>query len=104
MFAVVKIAGKQYKVTEGAEIIVDSIEGEAGSRVTFTDVLLTEKNGISKVGTPLVAGTSIVATIVAQMQGEKIDVRRYKSKVRERRHIGFRAQQTKLHIETIKGA
>lgn len=101
MFVVVSISGKQYKVTPGQIVEVNKIDGKAGDTVTFAEVLLTEENGKTQVGTPTVSGVTVTAKIIDQGKGEKVDVMRFKSKVRERKHIGFRPQITKLQIVSI---
>lgn len=101
MFAVVKIGSAQYKVAVGDEIDVALMDGEAGASVTFSEVLLVNENDETKIGTPIVKGAKVKATVVLHFKGEKVDVRRFKSKVRERRHVGFRPQLTKLRITDI---
>lgn len=102
MFAVVKIGGKQYKVEKGMRLSVERLEGNVGDSVTLPHVLLLSGDGGEvDVGTPTVKGMSVTAKIVEQGKGEKIQVRRYKSKVRYRKHIGFRAQLTTLEITGI---
>lgn len=102
MFAVVRIGSSQYKVSVGDVIDVARMPGDVGETITVSDVLLLyDDGGKTKVGKPTVKGASVEAKIEAQYKGEKIDVRRFKSKVRERKHIGFRAQLTKLLITTI---
>ncbi len=101
MFAVVTIAGKQYTVKAGDVIEVDRIDGKEGDTLTFDHVLLTADSKATNVGTPTVSGAKVKTKILAQEKGEKIDVRRYKSKVRSRRQIGFRPQLTKLEIVAV---
>lgn len=101
MFAVVTISGKQYSVAKGDVIVVDNLDGVAGDTLTFDHVLLTGEKDTVIVGTPVVSGIVVTAKILAQEKGEKIDILRYKQKVRHRRHIGFRARQTKLEIVSI---
>jgi len=102
MFAVVTITGKQYKVSVGQTILVDKLEGKAGDSVTFDHVLLTNDKGKTSVGTPLIPGVKVKGKIIAQEQGEKVEVRRYKSKVRYRRQNGFRADLTRIEIVSIQ--
>lgn len=102
MFAIVAISGKQYEVTAGQIIEVDRLDGEVGAELEFGDVLLLEDGKTSKIGTPFVSGVKVKAKIIDNFKGEKIEVSRYKSKVRHRRHIGFRPLLTKLEIVTIK--
>ena len=104
MFAVVKITGKQYTVKVGDIIEVDLLEGKAGDEVTLTDVMLVKDDKNTHIGKPYVKGAVVKAKIVEQKQGEKVEVRRYKHKVRHRRHTGFRAQLSKLEITGVKGA
>lgn len=101
MFAVVRIGPTQYKVSVGDLIEAATMTGEVGDVVTLSEVLLIDENGKTTLGTPTVKGASVEAKIDAQHRGEKIHVRRFKSKVRERRHIGFRAELTRLHITAI---
>lgn len=100
MFAVVVIAGKQYQVTPGDIVVVDRVEGRAGDTVVLPDVLLTG-NGNTQVGAPTLPKISVKAKILSQEKGEKVEVRRFKSKVRFRRHTGFRPLRTKLQILSI---
>ncbi|OGG11085.1 50S ribosomal protein L21 [Candidatus Gottesmanbacteria bacterium RBG_13_45_10] len=101
MFAVVLVGGKQYTVSVGDTVVVEQIPGKVGETVTLSNVLLTNDKGVTKVGTPHVPKAKVTAKIVLQQKGEKIDVRRFKSKVRYRRKRGFRPLQTKLEIVAI---
>ncbi|MBI5619987.1 50S ribosomal protein L21 [Candidatus Gottesmanbacteria bacterium] len=104
MFAIAAIAGKQYKVTKGDTVTVDRLAGNAGDIVTLDRVLLYSDGKKVAVGKPTVANVTIKAKIIKQEKGEKIDVRRFKSKVRHRRHIGFRPEHSALEIISIVNA
>lgn len=99
-FAIVEIAGKQYKVVAGQELIVDRLQIEKDS-ITFDKVLMLVVDGDTKIGTPYVAGVSVSAKVLAQEKGDKIYVVKFKAKSRYRRRTGFRAQQTRILIERI---
>lgn len=102
MFAIVSIAKKQYMVSVGDTIAVPHLEGKAGDELKFSDVLLvSHDDGKTDIGTPSVKGALVKGTIALQRKGEKINVRRYKSKVRERRSIGFRPVVTDITITAI---
>ncbi len=101
MFAVVAISGKQYKVASGDVLEVARIDGNVGDTLTFDRVLLVEDGKKTKIGTPTVKGAKVTAKITKQGRGEKINVRRFKSKVRVRRSTGFRAHLTTLEITAI---
>jgi large subunit ribosomal protein L21 len=100
-FAIIKIAGKQYQVSEGDEIVVDRLADEKGKSVVFDEVLLMVDGEKIQVGQPLVKGVKVKATIIDELKGEKIRIAIYKSKTRYRKVKGFRAQQTKLKIQKI---
>lgn len=101
MFAIVKIAGKQYKVQKDAVIEVDRIEGNVGDTLTFTDVLLKAVGDKVTVGEPTVPGAKVEAKLLAQIKGDKVEVRRYKSKVRYRRANGVRPYFSRLEITQV---
>lgn len=101
MFAVVEISGKQYIATPGETIIVDRIDGDVGETVTFDRVFLVSGEKKVDVGTPTVKNAKVTAKIITKGKGEKLEVRRYKQKVRYRKHIGFRAHETKLEIVSV---
>ena len=102
-YAVIKSGGKQYKVSEGDVIEVDRLPQENG-KVTFEDVLLLVLDESLKIGKPVVTGEKVEATLVENFKGDKIRVSKYKSKVRYRKTIGFRASLSKLKIEKIGSA
>lgn len=102
-YAVIKASGKQYKVTPGLVLEVDKIEGEKGSSVTFSEVLLFGDEKVVSVGTPLLSGAAVTAKIVDQIKGDKVRVAKFKAKAKYRRVTGFRAQLTKIEITDIKG-
>lgn len=91
----------QYKVAVGDEIDVPLMEGVAGAEISLPEVLLVSGEDGTKIGTPTVKSATVKATVISHIRGVKVDVRRFKSKVRERRHIGFRAKLTKLRITDI---
>jgi large subunit ribosomal protein L21 len=101
MFAVIKVGGKQYKVAPKDHIVVDKLVGDEGKDLVFSDVLLTSNEKKIKIGTPIVKGVNVTAKIIKQGKGKKIDVRRYKSKVRYRKGMGFRPQITELEIISV---
>ena len=97
-FAVIRILGKQYKVTEGEEILVDKLN----DLKVVPEVLLYVDGDIVEVGTPVLKKAVVKIKVLKEVEkGEKIDIFKYKAKSRERRHIGFRAQHTRLLIEKI---
>ena len=100
-FAIVEIAGKQYKAVVGQKLIVDKLRQQENEEVTFDKVLLLAVENAFKVGTPYVAGASVTGKVLAQEKGEKVYVVKFKAKSRYRRRTGFRAQLTRVAIEKI---
>ena len=100
-YAIVEDGGKQYKAVEGGSIEVDYFEAEAGEQVNLERVLLVVDGEAVSVGTPLVDGASVQATVVAQIKGPKIIVFRYKPKKRYRVKTGHRQKYTRLEINAI---
>ena len=101
-FAIVKINNAQYKVTEGMELDIQKITGEAGDKLTFNEVLLLSEKGDTKVGTPTVSKSIVTAELMTQKLGPKINMLTYKAKARSRRRIGHRQPLTTIKITTIK--
>lgn len=102
MFAVVETGSKQYRVQPGQLIKVDRLDGEKDGEIRLEKVLMIsdEASGVT-IGTPVVTGAAIRATIVEQGKGEKIRVFKFKSKKRYRKTRGHRSQLTTLKIEEI---
>jgi large subunit ribosomal protein L21 len=100
MFAVVEIAGQQFKVQEGEEIYVHRLEEETGSKVEFDNVLLVDRDGSVDVGTPSVKAT-VKATILEHLQGDKVIVFKKKRRKGYRVKNGHRQQLTKVKIDGI---
>jgi large subunit ribosomal protein L21 len=101
MFAVIKTGGKQYKVAAQDEIVVMMLPGEAGTAVTFDEVLSFSEAGTTEVGTPLVAGASVAAEIVAQKRGPKVIAFKKRRRKNSRRKRGHRQDLTLVRITEI---
>ena len=97
MFAVVRTGGKQYRVAAGDKIVVEKIDGEAGSSVTLGDVLLAG-NGSELQST---AGLTVAAEIIAQAKADKVIVFKKRRRHNYRRKNGHRQQHTILKITAI---
>ena len=100
MYAIIKTGGKQYQVAEGDLIQVEKIEGEPGSTVALTPILLGEGSDITS-GEKL-ASASVNAEIVEHVKGPKISILKYKNKTGYKRRVGHRQPLTVLKITGIK--
>ena len=102
VYAVVKSGGKQYKVAASDVIRVEKLDAAPGETVELTDVLMVSDGDKLTIGTPLVAGAKVTATVVAQGKGRKIHALTYKHQKRVQRHYGHRQLHTELRIQEIK--
>ena len=102
MYAIVKTGGKQYTVREGCTIQVEKIEGELNATVELTEVLMVQGDSGLQVGVPMVAGAKVVAKILDQELGKKINAITFKPKKNIRKRYGHRQQLTRLRIESIQ--
>ncbi|MEG3123033.1 50S ribosomal protein L21 [Sphingomonas sp. GB1N7] len=97
MFAVVRTGGKQYRVAAGDKIVVEKLDGEAGSSISFSDILLAGEGSELK----SVEGLTVSAEIIAQAKADKIIVFKKKRRHNYRRKNGHRQQHTILKITAI---
>jgi large subunit ribosomal protein L21 len=104
MFAVIRTGGKQYRVTQDAVLKVEKLEAEAGSTVTFTDVLAVGSEGSLTLGAPIVAGASVTATVIAQDRLDKIVIFKKRRRQNSRRKNGHRQHVTVLRVSAISAA
>jgi len=101
VFAVIKTGGKQYIVKPGDRLKVEKIEGQIGDTVEISEVLLINKNGEVKIGTPLVEGAKVIATIVEHGKAPKVIVFKKKAKKGYKRKRGHRQFYTTIEIKEI---
>lgn len=102
MYAIVKTGGKQLKAAKDEVLVVEKIEGEAGSKVELTEVLMLVNGADVKIGSPFVKGAKVTAEIVRQGKGPKINAFNYKPKKNERKRWGHRQPQTFLKVTGIE--
>lgn len=101
MYAVIKTGGKQYKVAVGEVLRVEKLNAEVNTTVELNEVLLVSTNGEIKVGTPVVNGAKVEATVVAQVKGDKVVNFKYKPKTGYHRKKGHRQNLTEIKIVSI---
>ena len=103
MYAVIKTGGKQYRVQPGDVIVVEKLDGDAGSDVKFGDVLMLGGDKGVTVGEPVIKGASVAATLVETRKGEKIKVFKKIRRQGYRRTAGHRQLESVLRITGIEG-
>ena len=101
MYAIVDIAGQQFKVEKDKKIYVHRLEGEEGEQVSFDRVLLVDNDGKVKVGTPVVKNAQVTAKIISHMKGDKVLVFKKKRRKGYQKLNGHRQYMTQIQIEEI---
>lgn len=99
--AVIKTGGKQYLVKKGNKIKIEKLEEKEGKEITFTDVLLVQKDKRVEIGKPVIKDAKVVAKILEQGKGDKIIIFKYKSKKRYKKKAGHRQPYTEVEIKDI---
>ena len=102
LYAIIKTGGKQYKVAEGNEIIIEKLDAKEGSSVTFEEVLAVGEAEEIKFGRPLIEGAKVTGSVVKNGKGPKLRIFKYKHKTNYRRRQGHRQPFTKVKIEKIE--
>ncbi len=100
-YAVIESGGKQYRVSEGDTILVDYIAKEKGETYEFPHILLVNYDAAVQIGTPYIDNCKVSGKVIDNVKGEKIKVRKFKSKVHYRRVMGYRSLLSKVLIEKI---
>ncbi|MET0210896.1 MAG: 50S ribosomal protein L21 [Burkholderiaceae bacterium] len=103
MYAVIKTGGKQYKVAAGEKIKVEQIAAEVGQEIVIDQVLAVGNGSELKVGTPLVAGASVKATVVAQGKHDKVRIFKMRRRKHYKKSQGHRQTYTELEISAVNG-
>lgn len=100
-YAVVRVGGKQYRVSKGDILEVDRQRTEKNGSVVLDNVLMYVSDGKVKIGKPIVPNLNVKAKVLEEKKGKKIRVSKFKAKVRYRRVMGFRPLLTRLQITEI---
>jgi large subunit ribosomal protein L21 len=100
-FAIIETQGKQQRVVAGSTILVDRLDRDAGEAVELGQVLVVSRDGELTVGSPLIEGARVIATVLGDERGKKITVFKYKPKVRYRKKQGHRQDYTRLAVNRI---
>ncbi len=101
MYAVIRTGGKQYRVREGGVLRVEKLTAEAGTSVTFDEVLAVGSGQDVKIGAPLVDGGAVTATVRSHGKARKIEVVKFKRRQNYRRTLGHRQSYTEIEVTGI---
>ena len=103
MYAVVKTGGKQYKVAQGEYLKVEKLEGNEGDTVELNDVLMIADGDNLKIGTPLLDGGKVTATIKSHGRGKKVEIMKFRRRKHHQKKTGHRQYYTEIEITAING-
>lgn len=103
MYAIVEIAGQQFKVEKGRTLYTHRLEGDVNAALVFDKVLLVDNGGTVSIGAPTVSGASVKATILEHLKGEKVIVFKKKRRKGYVKKNGHRQYLTKIQIDEIAG-
>lgn len=101
MYAIVDIAGQQFKVQKDQKIFVHRLEGEEGAKVSFDKVLLVDNEGAVKIGSPSIENAMVSATILGHVKGDKVIIFKKKRRKGYKLKRGHRQSFTQIHVEEI---
>ena len=103
MYAVIKTGGKQYRVSTGEKIKVELIAADVGQEIVLDHVLAVGNGAEIKIGTPLVSGASVKATVIAQGKHDKVRIFKMRRRKHYQKRQGHRQNYTELQINAIAG-
>ena len=101
MYAIVNIAGQQFKVAKDQHLFVHRLQGDEGASIEFDNVLLVDNGGKISVGVPAVKGAKVADKIVSHLKGDKVIVFKKKRRKGYKKKNGHRQSFTKIQIESI---
>ena len=103
MYAVIKTGGKQYRVSQGDTLRVETIDANAGDSIEFDQVLMVGEGEKVKVGTPLVDGGKVTATVKSHGRGDKVEIIKFRRRKHHMKKMGHRQNFTEVEITAISG-
>ena len=101
MYAIVEIAGQQFKVSKDLKVYVNRLTNEEGSKVSFDKVLLLDDNGTITLGAPAIEGASVEAKVLQHLKGDKVIIFKKKRRKGYKKRNGHRQYLTQIVIEGI---
>ncbi len=103
MYAVIKTGGKQYRVTQGETLRVETLDASEGDAVEFDHVLMVGEGEDVKIGTPLVTGGKVTATVKAHGRAKKVHIIKFRRRKHHMKKMGHRQNYTEVEITGISG-
>jgi large subunit ribosomal protein L21 len=101
MYAVIKTGGKQYRVAPGEKLKIEQIPADIGSEIVLDQILMVADGEAVTVGTPLVSGATVKATVVSHGRGDKVQIFKMRRRKHYQKHQGHRQNYTEIRIDGI---
>jgi large subunit ribosomal protein L21 len=101
MYAVIKTGGKQYRVAAGEKLKIEQIPADVGSEIVLDQVLMVSDGDNVMLGSPLVSGAAVKATVVAHGRGEKVKIFKMRRRKHYQKHQGHRQNYTEIRVDAI---
>jgi len=101
MYAVIKTGGKQYRVVDGEKLKIEQIPAEVGAEITIDQILMVGEGESVTIGTPLVTGASVKATVLSQGRHDKVMIFKMRRRKHYQKHQGHRQNYTEIRIDGI---
>ena len=101
MYAVIKTGGKQYRVAAGEKLKIEQIPADVGTEITLDQVLMVGEGETVRVGTPLVAGATVKATVLSQGRHDKVRIFKMRRRKHYQKHQGHRQNYTEIRVDVI---
>ena len=102
MFAVIKTGGKQYRVSQGDKLRVETLDADEGDAVNLDQVMMVGEGDKVTVGEPLISGASVSAKVLNHGRGKKVDIVKFRRRKHYRRQMGHRQNYTEVEITGIQ--
>jgi large subunit ribosomal protein L21 len=103
MYAVIKTGGKQYRVAQGETLRIESLDANAGDAIEFDQVLMVGEGSDVRIGTPLVDGGKVTATVKSHGRGKKVEIIKFRRRKHHMKRMGHRQNFTEVEITGISG-
>jgi len=103
MYAVISTGGKQYRVSSGEKLKIEQLPAQVGSQVVIDQVLMVADGDKVSIGTPLVQGAKVEATVVGHGRGDKVRIFKLRRRKNSKRQAGHRQNYTEIQIDKISG-
>ncbi|EXI87240.1 MAG: 50S ribosomal protein L21 [Candidatus Accumulibacter sp. BA-94] len=101
MYAVIKTGGKQYRVVSGEKLKIEQIPAEVGAEVTLDQVLMFGEGEAVQIGTPLVTGATVRATVLSHGRHDKVRIFKMRRRKHSQKHQGHRQNYTEIRVDAI---